>query len=118
MINGQLKRRRVSIWGILLRFSVTILITCFVLYFGYSFLRQYRLYQEKCRTRDILKEKILSKEIEIQKLRDSIIRIDNDPEFAERVAREEGRIAPDESVVRTTNPLLLHVQSPTTGGIR
>lgn len=116
MTNGSQKQDSISFWVILLRFSGTVLVACVVLYFGYVFIKQYRVYREACRKRDALKDSILKKEIEIQELKNNIIRLDNDPAFAERIAREEGRVAPDESMVRTTNSLSLNITSPATGG--
>lgn len=114
MTHGRQQRGSISFWVILLRFSGTVLVACVVLYFGYVFIKQYRVYREACRKKDALKDSVMKKEIEIQELRNNMIRLDNDPAFAERIAREEGRVAPDESIVRTTNSL--SITSQVTGG--
>ena len=93
-----------NFWVLLYRFS-WVVVAVLALVLGVSlFLPQIRQYQEVQRRKDALEEDVRLEERIIAHLKRQQERLQNDPRFVERIAREEfGLAKPGETVFRFTD---------------
>ena len=89
-----------SIWTILIRSSWAVLVALAIIVTVSLFIPKMRQYQELQRRETALREEMIQKEEQLVNLKRKQERLQNDPRYAEKIAREEfGLVKPGETVL-------------------